>query len=129
MFTLEQIKQAHSKVKSWADFPAYVQELISMGVTAYDTFVADIHAEYTWSDGYAVTAQPVATPIAIADTVDKDIFAQDLKAHQQGKTDFAKFREDAARSGVFKRTMDMQTMTCTYYDKDNNSILAEKLPQ
>ena len=27
MFTLDQIKEAHAKVKSGADFPGYVQEL------------------------------------------------------------------------------------------------------
>lgn len=28
MFTLDQIKAAHNKVKSGADFPAYIQDLI-----------------------------------------------------------------------------------------------------
>ena len=32
MFTLEQIKLAHSKVKSGADFPAYIKELKALGV-------------------------------------------------------------------------------------------------
>ena len=27
MFTLEQIKQAHSQVESGADFPSYIQEI------------------------------------------------------------------------------------------------------
>jgi hypothetical protein len=43
MFTIEQIKAAHSKVKSGTDFPAYVQELIALGVTGYETYVADGH--------------------------------------------------------------------------------------
>lgn len=127
MFTLEQIQQAHSKVKSWADFPAYVQELIAMWVISYDTFVDDVHAVYTWWDT-TLTSQPKLAPIAINDTVDQATFTQDLKNHQQGKTDFATFRADAARSGVYKRTMDMATMTCTYYDRYNNTILAETLP-
>ena len=33
MFTIEQIKNAHAKVKSGADFPTYVQNLIKLGVT------------------------------------------------------------------------------------------------
>lgn len=32
MFTIEQIKEAHSKVKSGADFPNYIQDLIILGV-------------------------------------------------------------------------------------------------
>ena len=35
MFTIEQITEAHSKVKSGADFPAYIQELKKIGVTHY----------------------------------------------------------------------------------------------
>ena len=33
MFTVEQIKAAHSKVKSGADFPSYIKEIKSLGVT------------------------------------------------------------------------------------------------
>jgi hypothetical protein len=32
MFTLEQIKKAHDKVQTGADFPIYIQELIDLGV-------------------------------------------------------------------------------------------------
>ena len=41
MFTLEQIKSAHSKVKSGADFPNYVQDIIKLGVIFYETHVSD----------------------------------------------------------------------------------------
>ena len=33
MFTIQQIKDAHSKVKSGADFPKYMQDIIALGVT------------------------------------------------------------------------------------------------
>jgi hypothetical protein len=32
MFTIAQIKKAHSKVKSGEDFPVYIQDLIALGV-------------------------------------------------------------------------------------------------
>jgi hypothetical protein len=32
MFTIEQIKQAHNKVKSGADFPKYIQEIKKLGM-------------------------------------------------------------------------------------------------
>jgi hypothetical protein len=41
MFTVEQIKTAHGKVKSGADFPAYIQDIKKLGVTSYETFVTD----------------------------------------------------------------------------------------
>lgn len=33
MFTAEQLKAAHSQVKSGADFPAYIQDIRKLGVT------------------------------------------------------------------------------------------------
>lgn len=39
MFTVEQIEQAHGKVKSGADFPKYIQEIKALGVTSFETWV------------------------------------------------------------------------------------------
>ncbi len=46
MFTVTQIKEAHSKVKSGADFPKYIQEIKGFGVQSFVTFVNDSHTEY-----------------------------------------------------------------------------------
>ena len=46
MFTQEQISSSHSKVKSGAGFPAYINELKQLGVTHYETFVADGHTDF-----------------------------------------------------------------------------------
>lgn len=46
MFAIEQIKTAHSKVKSGADFLNYVQDLIKLGITSYETLVADGKTTY-----------------------------------------------------------------------------------
>ena len=54
MFTLDQIKTAHSKVKSGADYPNYVQDLIKLGVTGYDTYVSDGHAVYREENNYVI---------------------------------------------------------------------------
>ena len=41
MFTIDQIHEAFSKVRSGADFPQFVQDLKRIGVTHYDNFVSD----------------------------------------------------------------------------------------
>lgn len=46
MFTVAEIKAAHSKVKSGADFPAYIQDIKRLGVTYYETFVTDGHTDF-----------------------------------------------------------------------------------
>ena len=43
MFTVVQIKKAHSKVISGADFPSYIQEIRKLGVTHYEAYVTDGH--------------------------------------------------------------------------------------
>ena len=39
MFTLKQIKAAHSKVKSGADFPKYIADIKKLAVNAFETSV------------------------------------------------------------------------------------------
>lgn len=128
MFTLQQIKDAHSKVKSGADFPAYINVLVQLGVARYTTHVADSHTDYIDQQGRAVSSDPKYIPLKIADKSNKEQFQKDLKAHQQGKTDYLTFCEDCAQSGIEKWIVDMEKMTCTYYDKSGIEILVEVIP-
>ena len=129
MFTLDQIKAAHSKVKSGADFPNYIQELIQLGVTFYEAYVSDGHTDYLGTNGYQMSSEPEYSELNVAEQSDVEQFRLDLKAHQQGKTDYATFCNDCAKSGVEKWTVRMDKMTCTYYDKSANELLEEKIPQ
>mgnify|MGYP006180113757 CR=1 FL=1 len=54
MFTIEQIKTAHSKVKSGADFPSYIQDLKQLGVTSYDSYVSDGHTNYFGKNDFKI---------------------------------------------------------------------------
>jgi uncharacterized protein YbcV (DUF1398 family) len=128
MFTLDQIKAAHSKVKSGADFPNYIQDLIQLGVIAYETFVADGHAEFAGNQNHKVDSEPKYPSLIISDNRNSDQFKADLKAHQQGKTDYLTFCKDCAKSGIFKWQVNMSKMTCTYFDKDGNEVLTEQIP-
>jgi len=128
MFTLEQIKAAHSKVKSGADFPAYIQELIALGVSNYETYVADGHTDYFGKNSFTISSDKKYHPLPIADDADVIQFEKNLKAHQQGKTDYLTFCSDCAKSGVEKWKVDMGEMSCTYYDKTGNEMLAEAIP-
>jgi uncharacterized protein YbcV (DUF1398 family) len=128
MFTLDQIKAAHSKVKSGADFPAYIQELIGLGLKKYESFVADGHTVYHGAERYSITSEPGYDAKDIVTESNKEQFIADLKEHQQGKTDYATFCSDCAKNGVEKWIVDMEQMTCTYYDKRGNEILEEQIP-
>ncbi len=66
MFTAEQIKQAHSKVKSGADFPAYIKDLKQLGVTHYETFVTDGHTRYSGGNDYKTSSPAMYPDLSIA---------------------------------------------------------------
>ena len=128
MFTLQAIKDAQSKVKSGADFPSYVQELIVLGITKYDTYVRDGHAVYFGNEDFQLQSVATYKPMRVANISDKERFKHYLKNHQRGQTDYPTFYKEAAETGVEKWTVDTTNMTCTYYDKLNNKMLEEQIP-
>lgn len=128
MFTINQIKEAHSKVKTGADFPKYMKDIIALGVTSFETFVFDNHTNYYGKDNYQIASEGFSETLDIANESNIEQFKSDLKAHQQGKTDYMTFLKDCAKSGVEKWTVVMDKMTCTYYDKAENEMLVEKIP-
>ena len=129
LFTVEQIKAAHSKVRSGADFPAYIQDIKEIGVTFYETFVKDGHTDYYGANDYRTTSPAKYELLTIAETSNSEQFKADLKAHQQGKTDYLTFIGMCATFGIAKWAVCMNKMTCTYYDKAGNEILVEQIPQ
>jgi uncharacterized protein YbcV (DUF1398 family) len=129
MFTIEQITSAHSKVKSGADFPAYIQDLKKLGVTNYETFVSDGHTDYYGVDDYKTSSTAKYAVLSVVENSNVEQFKADLKAHQQGKTDYPTFCNDCAKSGIEKWIVSLGNMTCTYFNKSGNEILQEQVPQ
>ena len=128
MFTVQQIKEAHSKVKSGADFPKYIQDIIALGVTSFETFVLDNHTNYYGKDNFQTSSIGFSETLTIADESNIGQFKSDLKAHQQGKTDYMTFLNDCAKSGVEKWIVAMDKMTCSYYDLEGNVMVVEVIP-
>lgn len=127
-FELKEIKDAHAKVKSGADFPNYVQDLKKLGVRMYDTFVKDGHALFFGDDDYQSQSEPKYSRMDIANISDKERFKHYLKNHQRGQTDYSTFCNHSANTGVEKWRVDINQMTCTYYDKLNSKMFEEQIP-
>lgn len=128
-FTVEQIKAAHGKVKSGADFPSYIREIKALGVTHYETYVSDGHIDYHGANLYTAKVPAKYAPLQIADSAKIQAFKAELVDHQQGKTSFLTFITQCASFGIDKWAIDMHEMTCTYYDKAGHAILVEQIPQ
>lgn len=128
MFTLEQIEAAHAKTKSGADFPQYIREIKKLGVTRFQTFVTDCHSVYSGRGGFEIQSWPQYESIKINDTLDAERFKKWLKDNQEGRNNFYEFCAICAESGIAYWIMDLEDMTCTYYDLHHNSVLVEVVP-
>ena len=128
MFTLEQIKSAHSKVKSGADFPAYIREIKELGVSHYEAHVPDGHIDYHGAGDYIVKSPGRYELLTIAPTTDMEQFKAELLAHQQRKTDYLQFIHMCSEKGIEKWEVRMDKMTCSYFDKAGREVLVEKIP-
>ena len=126
--TIEQLNAAEAKVKSGADFPNYMKELINMGVLRLETFVTDGNTVFHGGGSHAVTAASKYPSLAIAETHNAKQFQADLKRHQRGETDFFTFCADCAKSGVNKWIIAVAEKTCTYYDLSDEAVLVERIP-
>lgn len=129
MFTVEQIKAAHGKVKSGADFPSFIAEINSLGVTHYEAYVSDGHTDYHAGNDHTARVLAKCDAIAIADKLQIEKFKAELLAHQQGKTDYLTFIKMCAETGIEKWEICIEKMSCTYFDKAGNEILTEQIPK
>jgi len=105
-----------------------MQDIITLGVTSFETFVYDNHTNYYGKKDFQTSSEGFIEILVIADKSNIEQFQSDLKAHQQGKTDYMTFLNDCAKSGVEKWIVVMDGMTCSYYDKAGNEIVAEIIP-
>jgi uncharacterized protein YbcV (DUF1398 family) len=129
MFTLEAIKAAHAKVKSGADFPKYIQEIKTLGVKNYTSYVNNGHVRYESVDGETIQSPAKYAELTVSQQSNGAQFKHDLKVHQQGGTDYLTFCSDSAAAGIEKWVVDLEAMTCTYYDMSGQNILVENIPQ
>ncbi|SHL36054.1 DUF1398 domain-containing protein [Chryseobacterium polytrichastri] len=127
-FTIEEIKAEHQKVKNGADFPKYIQAIKNRGVSHYTVYVSDGNTEYFDQENQSDTTGSKYDTLTISKNINLENFKLRLKLHQQGGTDYLTFCKDCAENGVECWKIDLNTMTCTYFDKAENNILVEQIP-
>ncbi|MBK1897156.1 DUF1398 family protein [Chryseobacterium sp. YIM B02567] len=127
-FTIDEIKAEHQKVKSGADFPKYIQAIKEKGVSHYTAYVSDGNTEYFDKENQSVQTGSKYNTLSISETLNLDLFKTRLKLHQQGGTDYLTFCKDCAENGIRGWEMDLNEMTCTYFDNKKNNILVEHIP-
>jgi len=128
MFTIQQVKDAHSKVRSGADFPQYILDIKNLGVLSYTSYVSDGHSEYSGTSSYKVTSEAKHGILSISNSTNKKALEDALSIHQQGETDYLTFCKQVAAAGVKKWVVHIAEMTCIYFDKDDKELIKEIIP-
>jgi len=129
MFTLQQMKAAHHKVQSGADFPQYIQEIKLHGLKKYIYSVTDGAIIYYGESGHQLAEPAIYEPKTINPVASPDELRHIILIHQQGKTDLPTFCEQAAAAGVNQWVIDTERMLCIYEDIDGNELVAEPIPE
>ncbi|MGN0020662.1 MAG: DUF1398 domain-containing protein [Sphingobacterium hotanense] len=128
MFTIQQIDDAHAKVKTGADFPKYIQEIKELGVTAFDFLVSNGVEVYYGEEPFKAHSSAKYDPLNINENLNAQQFAKELKEHQEGKTDFPYFVKMCAVNGIASWKVDLEEYTCTYFDLEGEEVLQEEIP-
>jgi len=129
MFTLEQLDAAHSKVKTGADFPRYVQDIKNLGLVYYEFLVRNGQTVYYGENNYIVEAAALYDDKTISGKSSAADVRQIIADHQQGKSDFFTFCTQVADAGVEKWVVDTRILLCSYYDLAGNCLVAEPIPE
>lgn len=127
MFTLEQISALHSKLGQARTLFEYVRALNALGVTSYDSYLADGHSRYFGKADFKVVSPPAHIELPIAEVSHQANFLRHLQLHEQGETTYLEMSKGLAESGVEKWTVDTGRMTMTFYDKAGHELLVEHI--
>lgn len=127
MFTLKQLNDAHSKVKTGADFANYVKEIKALGLKSYEFIVSDGSIVYHGDLEQKIISGPIYETLSINPNSSSEKLQLSISIHQQGKTDFTTFCKQAAEAGVEKWVIDTKQMVCSYFDLKGKSLIAESI--
>lgn len=97
-FTIEEIKAEHQKVKSGADFPAYIQAIKNRGVSHYIAYVKNGNTEYFDTENQSVHTGNKYENLSICENLNLENFKTRLKLHQQDGTDYLTFCKDCSEN-------------------------------
>lgn len=126
-FSLENINVAHKKFTG-VDFPKLIQEFKKMGILTNSVNLQSGQVTYAHNNGELIQVESNPVDQVINATSSREIAKDVLKRHQAGETDFVTFCREIAGAGVCMWISNMDEMTCSYYDLNDNVVVFEAIP-
>ncbi|MEY4480158.1 MAG: hypothetical protein RLZZ267_836 [Bacillota bacterium] len=126
-FSLDNIKDAHATFTG-VDFPKLIQVFKQMDMVTNTFNLQSGKVTYVHRAGEQIEVQARAVDEPINATSSSDEAKDILYRHQAGETDFPTFCREIAGAGVYKWVSNMDEMTCSYYDLNDNHVIVEAIP-
>lgn len=126
-FKLKSIQEAH-KLYTGPDFPKLIREFKLMGMKTNIYNLETGVVSYLNKAGESIEDQGIKVVFRIDETACYDEALTSLKRNQKGESDFPTFCIEIARAGIYKWVSDLEQMTCSYYDKQENVVIIEDIP-
>jgi uncharacterized protein YbcV (DUF1398 family) len=127
MFTLENIIDAQAQFTG-PDFPKLIVRFKEIGMVKNHVDILAGQVIYRDKTDSVIVNQGYQVKGTLADLVKLKQAKNDLQTHQAGQTDFPTFCEDMAKSGIVGWVIDLEEMTCSYLNKDEQAVLVENIP-
>lgn len=125
-FTLESICEAH-KLYTGPEFPKLIREFKAMGMVTNIYNLETGVVSYLNKTGDSIEDKGIqVTEIGLHSDYAAALTA--LKRNQRGESDFTAFCNEIAAAGIYKWVSDLEKMTCSYYDKQENAVIMENIP-
>lgn len=120
--TINEIKEVNN-----GNFPQLIKAYKEYGIVKFQTDASTAKTKYYDIEGNSVSDSVDFFNLEIGQ-LDVDKFKNDLLEHQRGLTDFPTWLELTANSGVAYWVVDLDAMTCIYYDLAENQLVTEMIP-
>lgn len=127
-FYLESIKQAQ-KLYTDGDFPKLIREYKTMGMVTNTYNIETGIVSYTNKYQKVIKDAGIKVDIEIPGSSNYEEVIIGLKRNQKGESDFISFCKEVGKAGIYKWVVDLENMTCNYYDKQEKMIISERIPQ
>lgn len=127
IFSLEGIKKAQN-MYTGPDFPKLVEEYKKMGIITNTYNIERGEVTYINNLGACIIDTGIKVEFQIPDTPTYEKALLGLKRNQTGKSDFITFCNEVAQTGIYKWVVNLENMTCDYYDKNEIIVISEVIP-
>ncbi len=127
IFSLESIKSAQ-KLYTGPEFPKLIREYKQMGIVSNIYNIESGVVSYINNLGKSIEDLGIKIDFVIPETSNYQEALLGLKRNQKGESDFITFCNEVAKAGIYKWVINLDAMTCKYYNKNNEIIIAEIIP-